>query len=298
MLIRLVAGAFVATVFMGGCAQNERLLSHPQQAGASYVPDAKEITRTYSRQEIIDQIMIESGVDEVIEKDAARVSLGAYRAPPAMVNREGYEKLQASIIQIYNPDTVRTAFKGYLDEHYDTKRFSGFLALLKTPLSQEMTALNLAAQAPKARKEMWRTGDVMMREASPQRLDLIRQIDEAAGFTESRIEAVMVKEGVIRRSMNKVMPEKYRMTEAELETVLDQERMKSMLPVRQFIQLYLLYAYRSVEDEMLENFLEMHQSETARWGRALEKGAWIKVSESIGKNMAEVMKKAFVETNQ
>ncbi len=300
--IRLFLGVFVVTTFIGGCAQTPTENSSPSshlssQMKADYALDAIGIAESYSQQEIIDQIMFESGMDEVIEQKAARISARAYQAPPAMVKKEDYEKFQSHMAQVYEPVKMRKIITDYLNEQYDVKQFSELLALLKTPAVQEMTALYLAAQIPEALYEMRRSGDAIMREVSSERLTLVRQIDEAARFTESSVDISMVYSGMNRRSMNKIVPAKYRLTKAELEKELKQERMMSMLPARQFTHLKLLYAFRSVDDEVLDDYLKLYQSETVQWGRALEIDAWMKVSENISKEMAALMEQTFIETN-
>ncbi len=302
---RLSTGVFIATAMLAGCAQTptENSSSHSHhtasQAKASHALDAKGTTESLSQKEIVDQIMLESGLDEMIEQMPAMItSMSANQPPPPMIKIENYEKFKANLIQIFEPVKTRKIFKDYLDEHYDAKRYPEFLALLKTPLSQEMKALDLASQTPEAHQEMMETGDLLMREASPERLELVRQFDEATGATEMMVDMQMIIAGTIQRNMNKIMPPEHRMAEAQLEEMLEQGRMQSMLPARQYMQLSMIYSYRSVDDEKLNDYFDLHQSEIGLWGTELAKGSILKWAENMGEEMAAVMEKAFLETNQ
>ncbi|HEB63705.1 MAG TPA: hypothetical protein ENJ07_04420 [Gammaproteobacteria bacterium] len=291
---RLVAGAFMGAVLISGCAQisTQNLSSHiPSKTAAGH------ITESLSQQEIIDQIMFESGMDESIEQIGGMAAMGSKQPPPPMVKIEDYEKFTANIAQVLDPVAIRKIIVDYLNENYEEKPFSEFLAFLKTPLAQEMTALELAAQMPEAQQEMMRTRDTMMREVSPRRLAVVRQIDDATGATETMVDMQMMMGEIVQRNMNKIMPREHRMPEAQLEQMLEQGRMQSMFPARQYIEVNMVYAYRSVDDETLNDYLEVYQSEMGQWATKLFKNAWMTVSENIGNDMAELMESTFIETN-
>ena len=144
---------------------------------------------------------------------------------------------------------------------------------------------------------MMQTGDALMREASPQRLELVRQLDELIGGTEMMVDMQMMAVGIVQRSMNKIVPREHHVPEAQLEQMLEQGRMQAMLPARQFMQLNMVYGYRSVDDEKMNDYLELYQSETGRWATELFKGAMMKMSEDMGEEMAQLMEQTFLETN-
>ncbi len=295
----LFAGAFMSAVLISGCAQTPSSHSHASsKTEMHHALDAKEITGSKSQEEIIDEVMYESGLDEMIEQMPTLISsMNANQPPPPMVKTEEYEKFKENIVQVFEPVKTRKVFRSYLEEHYDAKRFPEFLALLKTPLAQEMTALELAASTPESHQEMMQTGDALMREASPRRLDLIRQFDEVTGSTEIMVDMQMIMAGMVQRNMNKIMPREHRMTEAQLDQMLEQGRISSMLPARQFMQLNMVYTYRTLDDRKLKDYIDLHQSEIGLWGTELAKNSMLKWAESASAEMAELMEKMFVETH-
>ncbi len=297
---RLAACAFISAVLISGCAQTptQALSSDLSSRAAADTLDAASIAQSQSQQEIIDEIMFESGADESIEQIAAMVVMGSKQPPPPMVKIEDYEKFTANMVQVFDPVKIRKIIVDHFNENYDAKEFSAFLALLKTPLLQEMTALELASQMPEAQQEMMRTRDTIIREASPERLALVRQIDEATDATKTMVDMQMMMSGTVQRNMNRIMPREYRMPEAQLEKMLEEGKMRSMSSARQYMEVNMLYAYRSIDNDELKKYLDVYQSETGQWAIGLFKDAWMKVSENIGKDMAELMEKTFVETNE
>ena len=176
MSIRLLASAFVA-VSLIGCAQapienSSPHAHHSSKAEANRALDVKAVAGSLSQQEIIDEVMAESGMDDMIKQMPAMMSSMINNQPlPSMVKIEDHEKLKSNILQVFEPVNLRKTFTDYLNENYDAKRFPEFLALLKTPLAQEMVALEVATSTAEGQQEMMRTGDALMREASPQRLN-------------------------------------------------------------------------------------------------------------------------------
>ncbi|MCF6236295.1 MAG: hypothetical protein L3J70_07990 [Gammaproteobacteria bacterium] len=287
MSSHLVTGVLVVVALIAGCSQT------PVQNLSS-----KNILQSYSQTEMIDEIIRESGWDERLEIIASTGSKKSSDKTDIMVKKEKYEKFEANIAQAFDAVEIRKIFTDSLEANYDAKQFSELLAWLKTPLVQEMMAMELATLMPQAQYEMSLRGDKMMREASPLRLEWIRQMDEARNLTEEQVDMIMMQRAIIQRHRNKAMPPEYHLTEVELEKKLTQQRMKLMLPTRQSIQLGMLYGYRSVADDDLNRYLKASQSEINQWGAALFKNAAIMVVENIGTHKAEVIKKTFIEMNQ
>ncbi len=283
----LMIGVLVVVALIAGCSQT------PVQNLPS-----KNILQSYSQAEMIDEVIRESGWDERLEIIASIGSKKSSGRPGILVKNEKNEKFESNLAQAFDAVEIRKIFTDALDTNYDAKRFSELLAWLKTPLVQEMMAMELATLMPQVQYEMSLRGDAMMREASPLRLEWIRQMDEARNLTEERVDMVMMQRGIIQRHRNKVMPPEYHLTEVEMEKALAQQRMRLMLPTRQSIQLGMLYGYRSVADDDLNRYLKASQSEINQWGAALFKDAAIRIVENIGTYKAKVMKKTFLETNQ
>ncbi len=111
------------------------------------------------------------------------------------------------------------------------------------------------------------------------------------------VDMQMIMAGMVQRNMNKIMPREHRMTEAQLDQMLEQGRISSMLPARQFMQLNMVYTYRTLDDRKLKDYIDLHQSEIGLWGTELAKNSMLKWAESASAEMAELMEKMFVETH-
>ena len=307
--MRIAACAFALAMLVGGCAQSpSRNLSSdsmPKTGDDTEFPAGSSGTSPLplghiddaAKNSVIEQIMDESGWDEMIEQLPAMVAMGFDQQQPPPIKRDEYEKLREILLQAFEPERIRKTIVGHLNERYESKRFSKFLTLIRTPLAQKMIALEIEANTPQAQQEMIQMGNILMGQASPDRLELARRLDEATSATETALDMQMMMSEAIMTNMNKILPQAQRMTEAQLEQMLEQIRLQSVFPARQYTQLSIVYMYRSVSDEELGQYIQLHESETARWGTALIRDAWMKVSEDISVDLAERMKNSFIENN-
>lgn len=309
MSIRIAGCAFVLAMLVGSCAQTPS--KNPPSDSISKTGDNTEIPEgslstpslpsgridDTAKNTVIEQIMAESGLNKMIEQLPAMVAMGFDQQQPPPIKRDEYEKFRDVLLQTFEADRIRKTIIDHLNEQYEPKRFSEFLTLIRTPLAQKMTALEMEANTPQAQQEMMQMGNIIMGQASPDRLELARRLDEATSATETALDMQMMMSEAIMTNMNKILPQAQRMTEAQLEQMLERIRLQSVFPARQYTQLSIVYMYRSVSDEELGQYIQLHESETARWGTALIRDAWMKVSEGISVDLAERMKNTFIQNN-
>lgn len=288
------SAVFVLTVTMlaAACAQapSKNPLPDTTPVSVDSVDDAAKTA-------MIEEIMVESGIDAAIAQMPEMAAMGFDQQPRPPVNRDDYETFRALLLKTFDAARIREIFVSHLSERYDPERFAEFLALLRTPLAQKMTALESEANTPQAQQEMMQTGNIIMGQTSPERLELARQFDEATGGTETALAMQMMMVEAIMTNMNKIVPPAQRMTDKQLEQTLEQLRMQSVFPARQYTQLSIIYMYRSVSNDELAQYTRLHQSETGQWGTALLREAWMKISEDISNDFAERMKNTFLRSN-
>ncbi len=309
MSIRTTSCTFVLAILVGGCTQFP-----PKNQPSDLVPKAgsdTEVSASSSaisllpsnriddadKNSVIEQIMTESGWNEMIEQLPAMVAMGFDQQQPPPIKRDEYEKLRQVLLQVFEPERIRKTIVGHLNERYESKRFSEFLALIRTPLAKKMIALEIEANTPQAQQEMMQMGNILMGQASPGRLELARRLDEASNATETALDIQMMIFEAIMKNMNKILPQEQRVTEEQLERMLEQIRLQSVFPARQYTQLSIVYIYRSVSDEELRQYVKLHESEIGRWGSDLIRSTWMKVAEDVSADLAERMKNTFIEHN-
>ncbi len=294
------ATAFMALILLAaGCAQaprnpvdNTSLDSNASPATATETADIAT-----DRLAIIEEIMKESGTDAMIEQVPAMVAMGFDQQQPPPLDRDDYEKFRKTFIAAFDPPRIRQTIVMHLQENYDTERYAAFLTQLKSPLGRKMTALETAAHTPQAQQEMMRMGNIIMGQASPERLKLVRRLDEAAGATDGNLHMQMLMTETMIRNLNRIMPAPKRLSDPQMNQMLEQIRMQSIFPIRQVTHLSMVYTFRSIDDTELQEYIQLYESDTGRWGTKLLRGAWERVSADIALELAQRIEQTFIEKN-
>ncbi len=303
---RIVTYLFILAMLSAGCAQTpsgslspgdlSESGKNPAAISSGPSPQPGHIDDS-TQQTLIEQIMEESGLNEMIEQMPAMAAMGFDQQQPPPLNRDKYEKFREIFLETFEAEKIRETILTHFNEQYDQERYSEFLALIRTPLIQKMMALEIAESTPQAQQDMIRNGNIIMGQASQKRLDFARRLDEVTGATEMTLDTQIMVAGAMITNMNMIMPPEQRLTDKQVEQMLGQMRLQSRFPARQYTHLSFVYMYRSVSDEELEKYIQTYETEIGRWGTKLMRDAWMKVSEEISADLAEQMKDAFIESN-
>lgn len=291
MSTRLISITFILITLASSSTQTFAKESRPHLASEPGGMQALTPGQTQNKKIIIDQIMAESGLDEMLEQLPAIAAMSMNQQPLPPMEAEKQQQLKEDFLHVFDAKKMRQTITDYFKVHYEPQRFAELLSLLKSPLAKKMTALEVEASTPQAQQEMMQMGNTIMGQATPSRLELTQKLDEATGSTETLLDMQVGMAGILMNNMNKIMPEDQRKTEEELLQIQEQMRAQSISPARQYLQLNMVYTFRSVEDAELNEYVQLYQSEIGRWSTALIKNASIKMMEEISFDLAALIEK-------
>ncbi len=295
MSIHLIITIVVFSILITGCGQ--KTIQNTSLSSEGSQPPPKNLIIGLSKQEIIEQVMVDSGLDFTIVQLPTMVAAGYDQQPKPPISRSDAEKFKALLVQAHDAAKIRQIMVGYFDKHYDEKQFPLFLAMLQKPLSKKMTSLEQETQNPRVMQEMMQSGNIIMSQASVKRLELVRKLEQALDAATLAVEMQMMISSAMIINMNKIVSQAQRMDKEHLMQMLRQMRMQAVYPTRQFILLNMVYAYDSVSDDELSVYIQDAQSKTGLWGTALIKGAWLEIGEEIALDLAARMERSFVRDN-
>ncbi len=273
----------------------------PPSAAAS--TDANLATATATERKnpekgaVIEQIMQLSGMNEIIEQIPAGVAMGFDQQPVPPINQSDYLAFRQSLIDSFDPPTIRQTLVDYLRHHYDAERYRELLAMLKQPLVKKMTELELQSQTPAAQQELMQFANVMMGQVSPERLALMQRLDRSLQATEISVDMQVMMARATMEGINTLVPAAQRVPPEQLDQMLEQMRMQAIYPTRQGTLVQFVYAYRPVTDEELLSYIELNETELGQWTTELFRNGWIAVTEGVSARLAKKMSDKFVEQN-
>jgi len=299
MFLRVIFISIMSLGFFSGCTQSEK--KSISEAGSSLTSSTTNMSdgahSIDSKQSIINQIMSESGLDEMLAALPESVAMGFDQQPKPPMSSKNSNQFRQNLIDAFDADDMRKTIVLYLDSHYEPENFSAFLAMLKKPSIQKMTRLELDSQKPQAFQEMMQSGNVIMGQTSQKRMELVRTLDRVTSSSETAVDMQMMMSSAMVVNMNKIVPSNQRMTKNQLQEMLAQMRTQSLFPTQQLLHLNMVFAYRTISDVELEAYIEEHDSALGRWATELFLAAWLKASEDVAFRLSDLMEKTFVKEN-
>jgi len=179
---------------------------------------------------------------------------------------EVYQALRQAFAQAYAAETLYEKVVAHFEAAATAEQLLAAREWLRTPLSQKMTRLEIAAGAPQAQEEMQEFAASL--EADPpssDRVALVQELDAAVGATDTTIAISVATVRAVVKGVQPLLPAEQRMSEEEIEeevTGLEAELQSTM---KYSTWLSFLYTYRSVSDQELADYLAYWQSAEGRW---------------------------------
>ena len=296
MFKKILITTYIIATLTTGCAFAASS-SSPSQASVASGAAIENSAEKQARSAVIAQIMAASGMDEILEQLPAIAAMGFDQQPPPPVEREAFDKFRTAMLQPLDPAKTKPALVRFIEKRYDTQRYAEVVALLNTPLSKKMTALELQASTPEAQQEMMQFANSMLSQPSPQRLALVKRLDKAQQATESMVEMQMMISSAMMKNMNRIVPEDKKMADGEIAQMLTQMREQSLPQARQFSQITMVYTYRSVSDSELEEYTQLVESDTGLYLTSLLRDAFLNLFDNISTEIASHIGQAFKTSN-
>lgn len=269
----------------------------PSQVKEGFGAKIEDDTERQARSAVITQIMAASGMDELMEQLPALVAMGMDQSPPPPVESDVLEKFRTTVLQSFDSTRTRPMLVRFFEQRYDNRRYTEIVAMLDTPLAKKMTALELQAQTPEAQQEMMQFANSMLSQPSPQRLALVERIDQVQRATESMVELQVMMASAVMKSMNQIVPVEQKLTDEQMTQMLEQMREQSLSPARQFMQLSMVYTYRSLPDNELEEYVQLQESTVGRYTNDLLRESVINLFDGISVELANHIGQMFKANN-
>lgn len=248
ILVTVVAVVLLLTATANAAPTDER---------AAQIDELLELTglrRSLAQVPELAQMLVQKQAGQLSPSDQARLAEGVARALR-------WEALGGP---------VRDA----LQAGFDPARVSTLLAWLRAPLARRLTDLEVAASSPEAQREIERLAAQLQTSRPPQtRIALIQRLDTASGSADMNVDFMVaifktMAETVVRRQGVAATARP-----GEMDQYVKQLRAQLEQPIRTSAFLFMLYAYRSVSEADLEQYVQFMESDAARWlSRAIRQG--------------------------
>jgi len=252
-------------------------LIHPVQGQEATIKEILELSGLKTQIEHI-PAMIQSGLMEQ-EKKNKTLKPGEFKNLKRIME-ESY----------YTEDLYRTVYD-YFKDHYEQKRFLAMLELVRSPLSKKMTQMEEGVSTPEGFKAIQKfSEEISSHPPSKNRLALVRELDYVRKTTELSVELQTSTVMVMVRAFNAATPPSQRVQENQLQIAFQNMKSQFRRTFENISAVTFLYIYRSVSDQELKQYIQMHRSNEGRMLTQLSHSALVKAmtqaAEKVGLKVA------------
>jgi hypothetical protein len=212
-----------------------------------------------------DEVLELSGVKSQLAATPARMA-GEFKPRGGRLNAEDTAALEQILARHFDAERlynqVRTEFK----RRADARKLVDVAEWLRSPLGQKITALEVAAglETDAARRAVTfapggRGGP------SAARVGLVERIDWTAGITDGSLESMLAVARAMAMAINRALAPDERQTSAQIERQMQQLRGQARARLAQSTLAFMLYQYRSLDDDELQQYADFLASDAGRW---------------------------------
>jgi hypothetical protein len=167
--------------------------------------------------------------------------------------------------QSFDSEKIRSKVHAALVRSLDPPLIQQVMRWFETPLGRKITALEHAASAPEAFKEIQNFADQLKSDPPrASRLALVERLDIASGASEKAAEIRILSFLATFTAMNQVKPEDQRIDTQGLRREVEARREEILSHNKMMTKVGFLYSYRSLSDADLERYVSFSESEPAK----------------------------------
>jgi uncharacterized protein DUF4124 len=246
-----------------------RRQSEPARAQSEAAPpqpavEREAVART-SGGATADEVLELSGVKPQLAGAPAKLA-GEFKPRRGRLNAEDSATFEQILARNFAADRLYTQIRGEFRRRADAKKLEAVAEWLRSPLGQKITALEVGAglEADAAQRMIafapgGRSGP------PPARVAMMERIDWTAGVTDGSLESMLAVARAMTMAVNRALPPDERQNAAQIERQIQQLRGQARAKLAQSTLMFMLYQYRALEDDELQQYADFLASDAGRW---------------------------------
>lgn len=265
---------------------------------ASLSAEQSTASQESAANELILEVLSVSGIKEQIMQYPDIVKQSVERAAVGK-NPEAYGLVSKVILENFSAEIIYQEVLNKVRERYNKNNLTLVRDFFKSPLASRIVAMELAAGGSEHGEALHLYARSL--ESSPPhplRLEAVKRLSAAAKVADLSVAVTLELEFSVLKAINSsdmLTPDK-KLDQSGLENLKNQMREQLLEPVGNSTIISLLYAYRSLSDEELEQYTVFYESPVGRWFVDIWEEACMEafagIAERIAGSMADVIKNA------
>lgn len=218
-----------------------------------------------------------SGLTKIIENIPKNMAAGIANEDfldLSDLSADDIETLKDVLVTAFDAEAIkRDVLTQYL-KHYDAARTAAVLTQLRKPLSRRITQLEKKADSPEETSAYEQfVARLALHTPDPARVALIEKLDKAAHGTEiaTLIQIQIIKSLV--RGITTYDPNRDRLSKRDIDRFMEPIKRKITASIHNHIVVWSLFAYRSLSNPELKDYIDTYKDENIQWFMRLTSGA-------------------------
>ena len=242
-----------------------------------------------------------ASADEVLELSGVKPQLvtvpgklaAEFKPRRIRLNAEDTAILEEIVGRNFAAERLYTQIRTEFRKRGEAKKLAEVAEWLRSPLGRKITELEVTAGLePDAGQRMLAFAPGGRNGPPPARVAMMERIDWAAGVTDGALESTLAVARAMAMAVNKALPPDERQTSDHIERQIQQLRGQTRSKLAQATTTFMLYEYRSVSDDELQQYADFLASDAGRWYSATMSKAMIRTVALAAQKTASDMARA------
>lgn len=262
MVRGLLVLAVLGTALIVSAAHATAAISRPDRSASGSDRHSEADARA------LDTLLERSGLRMQLESLSAGVRV-QFLLGQGRLSREDRLTIDRIVSQRFSAGVLYARMRLEFEKDLESARLAKALEWYDAPLGRRITGLELASLIPDGGQPRDFDND----RPSPHRLDLLRRLDAGGGASDTTVDVTMSIVGSLTRAFQPALPAVARLSRAQLEHELTRVRNLTLERIRRACLLNMLFAYRNLTDDELEQYVQFVESEGGQWYMSVMNGA-------------------------
>ena len=234
----------------------------PERETAAIAPKA-EPARTGPA--TVDELLELSGVKAQLVGMTGRLA-GEFRPRQGQMSQKDAAAVGRIVERTLRHEKIYTLIRDELRRHVDQPKLDTAVAWLRSPLGRKITALEVASSEAGAEQKVAAYAATLRGNPSPaRRIELLQRLDWVSGSTEVSLDILVATARSTAKAMSAALPPDRRLRPGQIENQATEVRARAGTLIAQEGLAGMLYTYRSLEDDEIEQYVRFEASEAGRW---------------------------------
>lgn len=239
----------------------------------------------------IEELLELSGVKAQLVGMTGRLA-GEFRPRQGQMSQKDAAAVGRILDQTLRHEKIYALIRDEFRRHVDRGELDAAVGWLRSPLGRKITALEIATSEAGAEQRVAAYATGLRGNPPPaRRVELLQRLDWVSGSTEASLDILVATARSTAKAMSAALPPDRRLRPGQIEDRAAEVRARASQVIAQESLVGMLYTYRSLEDEEIEQYVRFEASEAGRWYNvAIRKAVVSAVGDVVERTAMDLMK--------